>query len=168
MAYLLDSDVFIQACNMHYSFTVCPGFWEWIGSANSVEKLFSIDKVQKEIGQGYGDLTDWANARTNFFLRSSDVRTFESLKLLATWASKNYKPAAYAKFFQSADLVLVGFAHAHGHIVVTQEKYCSGAQVKIPNACEAIGVECINTWQLLLREQVRFVLPGDDNPRTSN
>ncbi|MGI6459578.1 MAG: DUF4411 family protein [Candidatus Hydrogenedentales bacterium] len=26
--YLLDSDVFIQAKNEHYAFSICPGFWE--------------------------------------------------------------------------------------------------------------------------------------------
>jgi Domain of unknown function (DUF4411) len=27
MAYLIDSDVFIQAKNMHYGFDFCPAFW---------------------------------------------------------------------------------------------------------------------------------------------
>jgi hypothetical protein len=35
MGYLLDSDVFIQAYKMHYSFAVCPGFWKWIAESNS-------------------------------------------------------------------------------------------------------------------------------------
>jgi hypothetical protein len=30
MPYLLDSDVFIQAKNLHYSFDFCPAFWDWI------------------------------------------------------------------------------------------------------------------------------------------
>lgn len=30
MAYLLDSDVFIQARNLHYGFDFCPAFWDWL------------------------------------------------------------------------------------------------------------------------------------------
>ena len=30
MSYLLDSDVFIQAKNLHYGFDFCPAFWDWI------------------------------------------------------------------------------------------------------------------------------------------
>jgi hypothetical protein len=30
MAYLLDSNVFIQAKNLHYGFDFCPAFWDWI------------------------------------------------------------------------------------------------------------------------------------------
>jgi uncharacterized protein DUF4411 len=33
MAYLLDTDVFIQAKNLHYAFDVCPGFWSWLDRA---------------------------------------------------------------------------------------------------------------------------------------
>jgi hypothetical protein len=41
MAYLLDSDVFIQAKNLHYGFDFCPGFW---GSQGQ------IDSGQAELG----------------------------------------------------------------------------------------------------------------------
>ena len=33
MSYLLDSDVFIQAKNLHYGFDVCPAFWDWFIAA---------------------------------------------------------------------------------------------------------------------------------------
>jgi hypothetical protein len=29
MPYLLDSNIFIQAKNLHYSFDFCPAFWDW-------------------------------------------------------------------------------------------------------------------------------------------
>jgi hypothetical protein len=27
--YLLDTNVFIQARNLHYGFDFCPAFWDW-------------------------------------------------------------------------------------------------------------------------------------------
>ena len=30
MAYLLDSNVFIQAKNLHYGLDFCPAFWDWL------------------------------------------------------------------------------------------------------------------------------------------
>ena len=30
MAYLLDSNVFIEAKRLHYGFDFCPAFWDWI------------------------------------------------------------------------------------------------------------------------------------------
>jgi hypothetical protein len=30
MTYLVDSDVFIQAKNLHYGLDFCPAFWEWL------------------------------------------------------------------------------------------------------------------------------------------
>ena len=31
MAYLLDTNVFIQAKNLYYGFDFCPAFWDWLG-----------------------------------------------------------------------------------------------------------------------------------------
>jgi len=41
MSYLLDSDVFIQAKNLHYGLDFCPAFWDWLISANAKGLIFS-------------------------------------------------------------------------------------------------------------------------------
>ncbi len=33
MPYLLDSNIFIQAKNLHYGFDFCPAFWDWLTRA---------------------------------------------------------------------------------------------------------------------------------------
>ena len=157
MAYLLDSDVLIQASNLHYSFAICPGFWHWIDREHAKGNIFSVQKVHDEIVTGNDALIHWAGSRKPMFVPTDDPKTYASLAILSSWASK-YKMAAQERFFKSADFLLIGFAHAYGHTVVTQEKYSGGEQIKIPNACEAMGVECVNTWDLLTRESVRFVL----------
>ena len=92
------------------------------------------------------------------FLDTGDGKTYESLGLLSTWATPNYAPAAQTKFFSGADFPLVGYAHAHGCTVVTQEKYADGFEIKIPKACRALDVPCINTFELLEREGAKFIL----------
>ena len=51
-AYLLDTNVFIQAKNLHYGFDFCPAFWTWLIEKNSEKKVFSIEKVRDEIVTG--------------------------------------------------------------------------------------------------------------------
>jgi hypothetical protein len=158
MAYLLDADVFIDAKNHHYRFKVCPAFWEWLCFANSKGKLISIKEVYKELIERGDMLSNWCKPRSGVFVDTGDGETYGSLQLLATWVNENYEQAAQNKFFRDADFVLVGFAHAHKHTIVTHEVEAHGYDVKIPNACKALGVPVINPFQMLADEGVKFVL----------
>jgi len=48
MPYLLDSNVFIQAKNLHYGFDFCPAFWDWIDRGHTAGVVYSIDSVRAE------------------------------------------------------------------------------------------------------------------------
>ena len=50
--YLLDSNVFIQAKNLHYGFDFVPAFWDWLLKANHEGKVASIEKVADELRAG--------------------------------------------------------------------------------------------------------------------
>jgi hypothetical protein len=69
MAYLLDTDVFIQAKNLHYGFDFCPAFWAWIDAAHADGTVFSIEKVGDELKAGGDDLATWATQRPALFLK---------------------------------------------------------------------------------------------------
>ena len=43
-SYLLDTNVFIQAKNLHYGMDFCPAFWEWLKVKNRDGQVFSIEK----------------------------------------------------------------------------------------------------------------------------
>ena len=93
MAYLLDSDVFIQAKNLHYGFDFCPAFWEWLIQKNTVKLLFSIEKVGDELAAGGDDLSDWANDRgANFFLKP-DAAILPALGTVSTWVTNQHIPS---------------------------------------------------------------------------
>ena len=58
MSYLLDSDVFIQAENMHYGLDFCPAFWDCLIATNTTGVVFSIEKVGDEIQAGGDELSE--------------------------------------------------------------------------------------------------------------
>jgi len=104
-------------------------------------------------------LTTWSKTRSKMFVNTDDRQTYAKLELLATWATGNYSEAAYTKFLGGADFVLVGYADAYNHTVVTTEIASKGYQIKIPNACKAMNVPCISPFQMLTKEKAKFYLP---------
>lgn len=69
--YRVDSNVFIQAKNLHYGFDFCPAFWDWLVEQNNAGKVASIDKVADELQGGDDELAEWAAARGNQFIFSA-------------------------------------------------------------------------------------------------
>ena len=162
MAYLLDSDVFIQAKNLHYGFDFCPAFWDWVDHRAAAGEVLSIEKVKDELVGGGDDLATWAQQRGDQFFLTPDADVLASLRTVSTWANgAGYEQAAVNIFLQAADYYLVSHAHAGGHTVVTHEVPSpSLKKIKIPDACIGVRVKCMTPFQMLRAERARFVLPG--------
>lgn len=163
MPYLLDANVFIQAKNLHYGFDFCPAFWDWLSIANDSGLVCSITQVRDELISGDDELADWAHNDGVSFFKSVDEKTAPELRWVAGWinSAAEYDAAAKTTFQQVADFYLVAYARAHKLSLVTHEiPSDSRKKVKIPNACIAAGVEPVNTFQMLRREKVKFVLSG--------
>jgi hypothetical protein len=158
--FLLDTNVFIQAKNLHYGFDFCPAFWDWLIAQNAAGRVASIDKVGDELQAGGDDLSDWAAANGRAFFLPPDDPVVPALARVSAWAtSQSYEAAAIATFLQVADYWLVAHALAHGFVVVTHEVPSdSTRKIKIPNACIGLGLSCINPYEMLRRERARFVL----------
>lgn len=72
MAYLIDTDIFIAAKNLHYGMDFCPAFWEWLVESNYAGKLLSIEAVHDRFhdpldGSRLGSLVIMVNGRNQFF-----------------------------------------------------------------------------------------------------
>lgn len=163
--YLLDTNVFIEAKNRHYGFDFCPAFWDWLVAQNRSGKVSSIEKVAKELHAGEDELTTWAKERGDNFFLQPDKMVILELSNVTSWVNSNgYQPVAIATFLEVADYWLVGHALAHNCTVVTHEVKVPNdntSKIKIPNACIGLGLSCINPYEMLRREQARFVLgPG--------
>lgn len=161
MPKLLDSDVFIQAKNLHYGFDFCPAFWEWVIDANQKKRAFSIQKVGDELEAGSDELATWAAKRGPGFFLPPDAPLVTALTRVSAWVNaQNYDPAAVNMFLQVADYYLISHTLAHGFTVVTHEKpAASPKKIKIPNVCIGLGIKCITPYEMLRSERARFVLP---------
>lgn len=160
MSYLLDSDVFIQAKNLHYGLDFCPAFWDWLIASNQAGIVFSTEKAGDEIAAGVDELAGWAASRGDGFFLKPDSAILPALATVSSWATgQNYEPAAVSTFLQVADFYLVAHALAHGHAVVTHEvAVASTKKIKIPNACIGVGVKCVSPFEMLRHERARFIL----------
>ena len=162
MSYLLDANVFIQAKNLHYGFDFCPAFWEWLVKQNTSKRVFSIDKVADEIAAGDDDLKAWAKKQGTGFFLMTDANVAAQFGKVSEWAnSQNYEPVAINTFLQVADYYLVAHALAGKFVIVTHEVPSeSTKRIKLPNVCAGLGLRCMNPYEMLRRENARFVLGG--------
>lgn len=160
MAYLLDSDVFIRAKNLHYGFDFCPAFWNWLIHMNRAHRLYSVEKVRSELIAGADELSDWVDGLSQSFFLAPDESTSASLAVVSQWVvGKDYSQSAIATFLQVADYFLVSQAHAGEHTVVTHEVPSgSSRRIKIPDVCLGLHIPCMSPYEVLRNEHARFVL----------
>jgi hypothetical protein len=164
--YLLDTNVFIQAKNLHYGLDFCPGFWDWIRQAHATGTVYSIDSVRAELVGGNDDLATWARSLPDSFFLAPSAATVPRLQATATWVnSAGYDPAAVSTFLQVADYYLVAQALEFGYTVVTHEIFANTARrIKIPNACLGLNVQYVTPFSMLRSETARFILPQQPIP----
>lgn len=160
MAYLLDTNVFIQAKNLHYGLDFCPAFWDWLIENNAAQRVFSIEKVGDEIDAGSDELAAWAAQRGPEFFLKPNPAVLPALGKVSGWATgQHYEPAAVNTFLQVADYYLVAQALAHSHTLVTHEiASTSTKRIKIPDACIGLSIKCMTPFEMLRHERARFVL----------
>lgn len=160
MAYLLDSDVLIQAKNTHYGFDICPGYWAWIEQAHQAGNVFSVEKVLDELTAGNDELAKWAKRLPPRFFLPVDADVMTAMGKISAWVvAQSYEQAAVTAFFAAADYFLVAHALAHGHTVVTSEiASASQRKIKIPNVCDGVRVRYMSNFKMLQTEAARFVL----------
>ena len=95
---------------------------------------------------------EWARERraTSMFIEP-DLDTQVAFQEVAQHVSERYEPNQARKFLDVADPWLIAHAIASGGKVVTQETRAgeNSQRVKIPNVCDAFGVESLNMYDML-------------------
>lgn len=158
--YVLDANIFIQSNQAHYGLDFVPAFWDWLDRSYAQGLLTSIQPIGAEIAAGNDALSEWAADRPDLFV-PMDASCGPSLVALAAWADgAEFIPAAVAEFLSAADYQLVAYAHAHKLTVVTMEKSEPQRRnkVKIPEACNSVGVQWKTPYDMLRHEKASFVL----------
>lgn len=148
MTYLFDSNTFMEAARLYYGFQLAPGFWDWLISDPMRPHISSIEAVRDEIGNGTGDLVDWATDTVPAdFWRPVTQATLAAAQELSEWATDplhEFKQAAIDQFLASCDYWLIAEGMASGLTVVTREVSTPGSKksIKIPDACQPFHVPC--------------------------
>jgi predicted nucleic acid-binding protein len=159
MAYLLDSNVFIEAHLRYYGMDLCPGFWTWLTDAHERGIVITLDKVRDELIHKGDELSEWIKKSPNHFFTDVDQGINPYLREVSVWAvTQDFQQAAVADFLSKADFFLIAHAKAHGHRIVTWEKHkASKSKIKIPTVCDALGMgKPLDTFEMLRNEKVTF------------
>ena len=167
--YVVDSDVFITAKNLYYSFDICPGFWKSVVHHHREGRVFSVDRVRSELLAGHHteDLVRWVRDQVpeGFFVPVDITGVVRAYTDIMMWVQRhpNYFPLAKAKFATGADGWLVAYAQVHGATVVTNEQSApeSKREIKLPDVCDQFGVQHENTFAMLRALNVCFDQAGD-------
>jgi hypothetical protein len=161
--YLLDANILIEAHKRYYSLDLCPGFWEAVVRQHRANRIFSIDRVKKEIDDGKDLLTEWMQqeAPDTLFKRTDIAAVVGQFGKMVAWVQgeSQYKQEAKAEFATVADGWLIACAKTEGLIVVSEEMYNRDVKKKvpIPNVCRQFDVEYINTFDMLRELKIQFV-----------
>ena len=152
MAYLLDSNIFIES-RKNLPIDVWVTFWSKLSDLAMDGLVVSSVKVKEEIANGYDELSEWIKSHVpaGFFLPfdSDDIAAYSQLQ---NWAlGKDYTDTAKMEFAVNADAYIIATAYTKSMTLVTFEK--SNPQrknrVMIPDACAAIGVGCCDLNTML-------------------
>lgn len=159
--------------NYWYGFDFCPAYWEWLIRAHKNSDVFSTTDIRADIWKyetpRQKELLEWCNGMGKvLFHRTSYDR--KHIDIIASWVRRGqnnkYTETAQDKFMGSSDPLLIAEAIVQKQllnkeiIVVSREVSEPNSQnrVKIPDVCSNLGMECIQPYEMLRREQVRFVL----------
>lgn len=168
MVYLLDSNVFISAKNLHYGFDFCPAFWDWLELKGEAGTVRSVEAVYQELMGQSDDLAQWARAHRQMFSQPTQA-DIAAVSEVNRWAreSARYTASAKAEFAAVADSFLLGHALAGGHRVVTHEVPGSKrTRIKIPDAAAVLGISVLTPFTMLRMEGARFVLRDQSRQQT--
>lgn len=158
MKFCLDTNVFIEAWNKYYAIDFAAPYWGKLDELAHTGVVFATEEVKREIWKTDDNLKSWLEPRGHFF-RPIDSAVIGCLKLIYENQS-NRRLVDSSKFRSVADPWVIAHAMAEKAVVVTKENYETNRtkRVKIPNVCEALGIECIDDFQLIRRLNLRFRL----------
>ena len=167
--YLIDSDVFITAKNLYYSFDICPGFWKSVVHHHRKGRVFSVDRVRSELlaGRKTEDLVRWVREQVpeGFFIPVDTDEVVQAYTEVMMWVHRHpqFFDHAKAKFATGADGWLVAYAQVHGSTVITNEQSApeSRKEIKLPDVCDQFQVRHDNIFAMLRALNARFDWTGD-------
>lgn len=151
--FLVDANVFMEAANTYYAFRRVPGFWVWLKDAVQGGQIRTVQFVLDEV-EYPEELVQWVEELGVDILTVdlSDPAVQSAYQNIVNWlVGQSFGPEHVANFLDKADPWLIAAAKVHELTVVTQESLAGSGtkKVKIPNVCDAHGVEWSSTFAML-------------------
>lgn len=157
--YLVDSNIFLQAKNLHYRFEFCNHFWTWIERAHASGIVCSTSKVKRELLKGNDDdpVKKWVQdlPSTFFIADDTDPKVLLKYREVMQWTANNshFTEAAKVEFARAdiADAFLIATAMAYGQEIITHElsKPERKNKIQIPDAAAQFGVRTHFVYDIL-------------------
>lgn len=166
--YLIDSNSLISPYRTFYQFELVPSFWNWFKKAYD-DSIYLVDKVRDELchakGTSRDDLQLWIEnnclTKSKIILPNTDMDILSEYREVLNYVNKApvYTQKSYDEWakFDKADPWLIAIAKANDYTIVTMEERIGNLNPKnpmskeprIPDVCDALGVECINLYDLM-------------------
>lgn len=156
MIYCLDTNVFIEAWNKYYHKDFAGDYWRKLDDLAKAEVIFATEEVKREIDKIDDALKEWLRGREYFF-RKIDDKVQECLEQVFH-DPKHHRLVDSTKQRSIADPWVIAHAMAMDAVVVTKEQFETNQtkRIKIPNVCEAMGIEWIDDFEMVRRLGIQF------------
>jgi len=156
-AYVLDTNIFIEAHRASYPMDVFPTYWVKIKGLAEAGVICSIDKVKHELYQNDDALKDWCKQYMSDAFFQDSTTALGEYSQIVKWAYSKlnipYTQSALDIFMEAeeADAFLAAFAKKHQLTLVTNEVSApdSKRSVKLPDVCDTFGISVISPLQML-------------------
>lgn len=150
--YVVDTASFTQVRRV-YPLDVFPGVWEKLDACVDSGLLVSSDLVLDELKAQDDEILAWAKKHSSIFLPLDESIQQKAKEILRTHTALY----DHKKKKSGADPFVIATAIQLSCGVVTEEDKSGGPnKFKIPDVCEAYGVECMKVLEMLRREGVRL------------
>lgn len=147
MPYVMDTSDWINLWN-RYPPDV-PAFrpvWSKLQTMIDDGELISPDEVLRELEEGDNGLVDWLKQRPHCFRPLDDALQIATAAIVAQFP----KLSDYEAPRGGADAFVVALAQITSGVVVANENPRKpGGKIKIPDACQSLGIRCIKLLDLL-------------------
>lgn len=156
MLYLLDANVLITANSTYYPRDQIPEFWDWVHDQAASDRIKIPREIMEEIKAGRKDddpLLDWIRtAEIGAALLLDDAIDATLLQHVVTAGyAPDLRDDEIEKLGRDPFLIAYALVDPTQRTVVTTEVSRPSAQRanrRVPDVCEAVGVECCGPFAL--------------------
>jgi hypothetical protein len=155
----VDTNVFIEAKDGPYSFSIAPGFWRHIERMLANGTIRSSEMVYKEVIGWGDDLSEWFKKNKQNGLYEPLTQSVQGhFVTIANYVYGRYDAANSGEFLRGADGWIIAHAIDTGGMVVSQESkhYPNAAKARIPDVCKNFSISCINVFEMLSQQGASF------------